>query len=74
MQSVGHGLAAAEGAFGTQLLRRDLTVPSLRFDWDGRLSLSQVSTMGPSGFGLALDPKSALIPLREPETEQWEKP
>ena len=72
MQAVGHGLVAAEGAFGTQLLRRDLTVPSLRFDWGGQLALSQVSDLGPSGFGLALDPKSVLIPLRGQEAEQQE--
>ena len=63
MQAVGDRLIAAEGAFGTQLLRRDLTSPSLRFDRAGRLALSRVAGMGPSGFGLALDPQASLMPL-----------
>lgn len=74
MQAVGHGLVAAEGAFGTQLLRRDLTVPSLRFDWGGRLALSQVPAMGASGFGLDLDPKAELIPLHPQRAEEVEQP
>jgi len=63
MQAAGDQLVAAEGAFGTQLLRRDLTMPSLRFDWAGRLDLSQVADMGKTGFGLDLDPKAELVPL-----------
>lgn len=63
MQSAGKHLVAAEGAFGTQLLRRDLTSPSLRFDWAGRLELNRVAGMGASGFGLNLDPRSELVPL-----------
>ena len=72
MQAVGHGLVSAEGAFGTQLLRSDLTVPSLRFDWGGQLALSQVSDLGPSGFGLALDPKAVLVPLDGQKAEKQE--
>lgn len=63
MQAVGDRLIAAEGAFGTQLLRCDLTSPSLRFDRAGRLALSRVAGMGQSGFGLALDPQASLMPL-----------
>ncbi|MYH95673.1 MAG: hypothetical protein F4129_04090 [Acidimicrobiia bacterium] len=63
MQAVGDRLVAAEGAFGTQLLRRDLTLPSLRFDWSGRLELNRVAGMGASGFGLSLDPRAELIPV-----------
>lgn len=69
MQAAGDHLVAAEGAFGTQLLRRDLTSPSLRFDWAGRLELNRVAGMGASGFGLDLDPKAELIPLDPQATD-----
>ena len=74
MQAVGNRLVAAEGAFGTQLLRRDLTVPSLRFDWAGRLELSRVAGLGASGFGLDLDPKAGLIPLHPQRAQEMERP
>ena len=74
MQAVGNQLVAAEGAFGTQLLRRDLTLPSLRFDWAGRLELNRVAGLGASGFGLDLDPKAVLIPLRPQRAEEMEQP
>lgn len=74
MQAVGDHLVAAEGAFGTQLLRRDLTSPSLRFDRAGRLELSRVVDMGTSGFGLNLDPKAELIPVDPRTAAEGEQP
>ena len=74
MQAVGNRLVAAEGAFGTQLLRRDLTVPSLRFDWAGRLELGRVAGLGASGFGLDLDPNAGLIPLHPQRAQEMEQP
>ena len=74
MQAVGHGLVAAEGAFGTQLLRRDLTVPSLKFDWAGQLELNRVAGLGASGFGLELDPKAELVPLHPQKAQETEQP
>ena len=74
MQALDDQLVAAEGAFGTQLLRRDLTSPSLRFDWAGRLDLNRVAGMGPSGFGLDLDPIAVLIPLDPHDDEPLEQP
>ncbi|MYH96546.1 MAG: hypothetical protein F4129_08555 [Acidimicrobiia bacterium] len=74
MQAVGDRLVAAEGAFGTQLLRRDLTHPSLRFDWAGQLELNRVVGMGTSGFGLNLDPKAVLIPVDLQTAAEREQP
>lgn len=74
MQAVGNRLVAAEGAFGTQLLRCDLMVPSLRFDWAGRLELDRVAGLGASGFGLGLDPKAGLIPLHPQRAQEMEQP
>ncbi len=74
MQAVGDKLVAAEGAFGTQLLRRDLTSPSLRFDWAGRLEPSRIAGLGTSGLGLDLDPEAELSPLHSQDAEQTEQP
>ena len=52
MQAAGEDLLAAEGAFGTYLLRRDLTTPCLMFGHAGRLAPDQVPD-GP-GFGLTV--------------------
>ena len=73
MQAAGDRLVAAEGAFGTQLLRRDLTTPSLRFDRAGRLDLSRIADMGETGFGLGLDPEAELIPL-DPQAAEHTAP
>ncbi|MCE2425662.1 MAG: hypothetical protein J4F45_11280 [Pseudomonadales bacterium] len=52
MQAVRPNLVAAEGAFGTYLLRRDLTTPSLMFDAGGILNPAVVP-LG-NGFGLSI--------------------
>lgn len=63
MQAAGSNLVAAEGAFGTHLLRRDLTVPCLMFGDAGRLKPGQVPD-GP-GFGLTVS-HNRLELLEEP--------
>jgi len=60
MHSVGPSLVAAEGAFGTWLLQRDLTTPCLTFGNAGRLDINDVS--GAPGLGLVVDP-GELKPL-----------
>ena len=52
MRSVGPNLVAAEGAFGTWLLQRDLTSPSLTFGDAGRLEVHDVSRE--PGLGLVV--------------------
>ena len=54
MQALGSNLIAAEGAFGTYLLRQDLTSPSLMFGQAGALAAAQVPDTGFGGLGLAL--------------------
>ncbi len=54
MQALGSHLIAAEGAFGTHLLRRDLTSPSLMFGQAGVLVADRVPDTGLGGLGLAL--------------------
>ena len=63
MQAAGEDLLAAEGAFGTYLLRRDLTTPCLMFGHAGRLAPDQVPD-GP-GFGLTVA-ADQLMPLEGP--------
>ena len=63
MQAAGDALVAAEGAFGTHLLRRDLTTPCLMFGNGGLLHPGR-ATDGP-GFGLTVD-RDALKLLEEP--------
>ncbi len=53
MHAVGPSLVAAEGAFGTWLLQRDLTTPCLTFGEAGRLDINDVS--GAPGLGLVVD-------------------
>ncbi len=60
MRSVGPNLVAAEGAFGTWLLQRDLTSPSLTFGDAGRLEVDDVSQE--PGLGLAVRSED-LTPL-----------
>ena len=52
MQAIRTHLVAAEGAFGTHLLRRDLTRPSLMFGAGGVLASAAVPTG--NGFGLSI--------------------
>ena len=62
MQAAGSNLVAAEGAFGTYLLRRDLTVPCLMFGDAGLLEPSEV----PDGHGFGLTvAEEQLEPLGE---------
>ena len=60
MRSVGSNLVAAEGAFGTWLLQRDLTTPSLTFGDAGQLEVLDVSRQ--PGLGLTVRPEE-LTPL-----------
>ena len=62
MQAAASNLAAAEGAFGTYLLRRDLTTPCLMFGGGGLLDPSDLP-VGP-GFGLTVA-EDQLEPLDE---------
>ena len=55
MRCAGSNLVAAEGAFGTQLLQRDLTTPALMFGEAGLLETTDVP-QGP-GLGLVVSPK-----------------
>ena len=48
-------LAAAEGAYGTYLLRRDLTSPSLTFRGAGRLETGRDVSPTAPGLGLTVD-------------------
>ncbi|MDE0036442.1 MAG: hypothetical protein OXU77_02650 [Gammaproteobacteria bacterium] len=61
MQAVGEDLIAAEGAFGTYLLRRDLTTPCLMFGHAGRLATDQV----PEGLGFGLTVSHNQLELLE---------
>ena len=63
MQAAGDDLLAAEGAFGTYLLQRDLSTPCLMFGHRGQLGPDQVPD-GP-GFGLTVA-ADQLMPLDEP--------
>ena len=63
MQAAGEDLFAAEGAFGTYLLRRDLTTPSLMFGRAGRLDPDQVPDGPGSGLTVARD---QLVPVEAP--------
>ncbi len=62
MQAAGEDLLAAEGAFGTYLLRRDLTTPCLMFGHSGRLGPDQIPDGPGSGLTVAGD---QLVPLEE---------
>ena len=59
MQSVKPDLLAAEGAFGTHLLQRDLTSPSIMFGPAGVLASAEAVNTGRGGFGLAVDERAA---------------
>ncbi len=46
---------ATEGAFGTKLLKRDLTTKSLEFDEDAQLKLATCNVLSEPGLGLQVD-------------------
>ena len=54
MHAVGKRLTASEGAFGTHLLRRDLTTPSVMFGAGGVLDPDHVPLARSDGLGLAI--------------------
>lgn len=54
MEAVGPGLVAAEGAFGTYLLRRDIASPCLMFGQDGELR-APPALANAGGLGLWVD-------------------
>ena len=59
MQAAKPGLLAAEGAFGTNLLDRDLTTPTIMFGPAGVLAASEAVGTDRGGFGLAVDERAA---------------
>ena len=59
MQAAKPGLLAAEGAFGTHLLKRDLASPSIMFGPAGVLAATEAVDTGRDGFGLAVDEQAA---------------
>ncbi len=63
MNAVRAELVAAEGAFGTQLLKRDLTSTSLTFGPGGVLAAEDVPITSPGGLGLRV--VGALRPLAD---------
>ena len=62
MSAMKPDLLAAEGAFGTYLLRRDLVSPSLMFGDGGVLTAERGGIGDLPGFGLQLD-SQALVPV-----------
>lgn len=54
-QTVGRGLVAMEGAYGTRLLARDLTQPSLMFGKAGELVPASVMNVAGAGLGLKVN-------------------
>ena len=51
----GNSLVAMEGAYGTRLLERDLTEPSLTFGSAGELVPTSVMNVTGAGFGLNVE-------------------
>lgn len=62
MQAAGSNLLAAEGAFGTHLLARDLTSPCLMFGGGGVLDPAAWPALRQPGLGLTVD-REALVPV-----------
>ena len=62
MSAMKPDLLAAEGAFGTYLLRRDLVSPSLMFGDGGVLTAERAGIGNLPGFGLQID-SQALVPV-----------
>ena len=63
MSGVGQELVAAEGAFGTYLLREDLTSPCLMFGSGGVLRAQEAAGDGRWGLGLSVR-RDALVAAR----------
>ena len=61
MNAIGARVVAAEGAFGTFLLRRDLATPCLMFGAGGVLDTSKMRSASAHGLGLVVD-EQALAP------------
>jgi L-alanine-DL-glutamate epimerase-like enolase superfamily enzyme len=61
MQAAGANLLAAEGAFGTHLLARDLTTPCLMFGRGGVLDTADWPELQAPGLGLEVR-EAALVP------------
>lgn len=49
---------AREGAYGKILLKQDISVPSLRFGWNGILQPEKYHLPSKNGLGIAVDPES----------------
>ena len=60
-------LVAAEGAFGTHLLQRDLTSPSLMFGKGGTLDADQVADSNGPGLGLQIHEQD-LVAAEQPHS------
>ena len=54
MHAAGPNLVASEGAFGTHLLKRDLTSESLMFGYDGAIDARRDGIGGSPGLGLKI--------------------
>lgn len=54
MHAAGPNLIASEGAFGTHLLRRDLTSESLMFGYDGAIDVQRDGIGAAPGLGLSI--------------------
>ena len=63
MNAARANLVAAEGAFGTHLLRRDLTSESLMFGYGGVLSAESLASRAGPGLGLQVR-QHGLLPAR----------
>ncbi|WP_428115475.1 enolase C-terminal domain-like protein [Candidatus Poriferisodalis sp.] len=59
-------VVAAEGAFGTHLLSRDLTTRTIMWGHGGVLECGQLFDSDVGGLGLVLDPAARLEPPPEP--------
>ena len=62
-------VVAAEGAFGTHLLSRDLTTRTIMWGHGGVLDYDRLLDSEVGGLGLALDPAAQLEPAPEPLPE-----
>ena len=60
MNATGPNLVASEGAFGTHLLRRDLTSESLMFGDGGAIVVELAGIGGAPGLGLEVRSKNLV--------------